>query len=170
MCIANLMQAIFGQTGMENEIAAAPTPGAFGAMASFLVPKLSVGLAGSLSHDRLAIPLDQSKLIKKERHAVRPPVKHNWSLPRSNEDMKSPQIFQHELLQNFSINMFCKVKIGANMLFACHLSFSVHLYDLPCFVAFLNSWIFGSTLLCRGKKKICFVKDCVQAAFMLEVK
>lgn len=106
------IEAIFGQTGMENETAATPTPSAFGAMASFLVPKLSVGLAGSLSHDRSPIPVDQSKFIKKERHAVRPPVKHNWSLPGSNEDMKSPQIFQHELLQNFSINMFCKIPVN----------------------------------------------------------
>ena len=126
MCTVSFMQAIFGQTGMENETAATPTPSAFGAMASFLVPKLSVGLAGSLSHDRSPIPVDQSKFTKKERHAVRPPVKHNWSLPGSNEDMKSPQIFQHELLQNFSINMFCKVRIGPIVLFGlfvCHLVF-----------------------------------------------
>lgn len=78
-------------------------------MASFLVPKLSVGLAGSLSNERSSSSADQSKIIKKERHAVRPPVKHNWSLPGSVANTNPPQIFQHELLQNFSINMFCKV-------------------------------------------------------------
>lgn len=78
-------------------------------MASFLVPKLSVGLAGGLSHERSSNSAEQSKIMKKERHAVRPPVKHNWSLPGSGGDVKPPQIFQHELLQHFSINMFCKV-------------------------------------------------------------
>lgn len=148
---ASSIQAIFGQTGMENETtAAAPTPSAFGAMASFLVPKLSVGLAGSLSHDRSPNPVDQSKFIKKERHAVRPPVMHNWSLPGSNKDMKSPQIFQHELLQNFSINMFCKVKIR---LLCClfYLFVILHLFIaysfLRCFVAlvkFLDIWVHTS--------------------------
>jgi len=75
-------------------------------MASFLVPKLSVGLGGN-SIERSV--MDQSKIFNKERQAVRPPVKHNWSLPGSGADLKAPQIFQHELLQNFSINMFCKV-------------------------------------------------------------
>ena len=77
-------------------------------MASFLVPKISVGLGGSLSNER-SNSVDQSKIVKKERHAIRPPVMHNWSLPGSNVHANPPQIFQHELLQNFSINMFCKV-------------------------------------------------------------
>lgn len=84
------------------------TPSAFGAMASFLVPKLSVGLGGN-SVERSANTVDHSKVFNKERQAVRLPVKHNWSLPGSGADLKAPQIFQHELLQNFSINMFCKV-------------------------------------------------------------
>lgn len=104
------MQAVFGQMGIENETAAATTPSAFGAMANFLVPKLPGGLAGSLSHERSSLSLEQSKNFKKERQAVRPPVSHYWSLPGRNEDAKSPEIFQHELLQNFSINMFCKVR------------------------------------------------------------
>lgn len=99
-----LLQAVFGQTGLENETVPAPAPSAFGAMASFLVPKLSVGLTGSSSNS-----VDQAKIFKKERHTVRPPVKHNWSLPGNNMDLKPPQIFQHELIQNFSFNMFCKV-------------------------------------------------------------
>eukprot|EP00262_Sarcandra_glabra_P006852 TRINITY_DN19408_c0_g1_i1.p1 TRINITY_DN19408_c0_g1~~TRINITY_DN19408_c0_g1_i1.p1 ORF type:complete len:1305 (+),score=239.03 TRINITY_DN19408_c0_g1_i1:116-3916(+) len=107
------IEAVFGRTLAENETgaAAAPAPSAFGAMASFLVPKLPGGLAGSLSNDR-SISTDQSKNFKKERHAVRPPVKHEWSLPGIGQNVKSPQIFQHELLQNFSINMFCKIPVN----------------------------------------------------------
>lgn len=104
-----LLQAVFGQTGLENEAVSAPAPSAFGAMASFLVPKFSVGLTGSLPNERSSNSVDQAKIFKKERHTVRPPVKHNWSLPGSSTDLKPPQIFQHELIQNFSFNMFCKV-------------------------------------------------------------
>jgi hypothetical protein len=47
---------------------------------------------------------------RKERHSVRPPVRHNWSLPGgSNQQLKKPFVFQHELLQNFSVSLFCKV-------------------------------------------------------------
>ncbi|KAE8057482.1 hypothetical protein FH972_014172 [Carpinus fangiana] len=106
------IEAVFGQAGIENEAVSAPSPNAFGAMASFLVPKLSAGFAGSLSNEKSSNSLDQSKILKKERHAVRPPVKHNWSLPGSSTDVKLPQIFQHELLQNFSINMFCKIPVN----------------------------------------------------------
>lgn len=106
------IEAVFGQTGIENEAVSAPSPSAFGAMASFLVPKLSAGFAGSLSNEKSSNSVDQSKILKKERHAVRPPVKHNWSLPGSSTDVKVPQIFQHELLQNFSINMFCKIPVN----------------------------------------------------------
>lgn len=113
------MQAVFGQTGLDNEKGSVATPSAFGAMASFLVPKLSVGLGGN-SIERSANTMDQSKISNKERHAVRPPVKHNWSLPGSSTNLKPPQIFQHELLQNFSINMFCKVRGG---LILCFLNF-----------------------------------------------
>ncbi|WVZ11610.1 hypothetical protein V8G54_016140 [Vigna mungo] len=103
------IEAVFGQTGVDNEKGSVATPSAFGAMASFLVPKLSVGLGGN-SIERSA--MDQSKIFNKERQAVRPPVKHNWSLPGSGADLKPPQIFQHELLQNFSINMFCKIPVN----------------------------------------------------------
>ncbi|CAH9112963.1 unnamed protein product [Cuscuta epithymum] len=109
------IEAVFGQTGgqngMENGTGAALSPSAFGAMASFLVPKFSVGLGGSTSHERSSISTEQSKTIRKERHVVRPPVQHNWCLPGNIEDVKAPQIFQHELLQNFSINMFCKIPV-----------------------------------------------------------
>lgn len=113
-------QAVFGQTGQEN--GSAPTPSAFGAMASFLVPKLSVGLTGNLSTERSSNSNDQTKLLKKEKHTVRPPVKHNWSLPGSSMDLKPPQIFQHELIQNFSFNMFCKVHttvVSSNYVLSC---------------------------------------------------
>lgn len=107
----NQIEAVFGESGLENEAVSTPNPSAFGAMASFLVPKISVGLGGSLSNER-SNSVDQSKIVKKERHAIRPPVMHNWSLPGSNVHANPPQIFQHELLQNFSINMFCKIPVN----------------------------------------------------------
>lgn len=114
--MAVLMQTVFGQTGVENEKASTTTSTAFGAMASFLVPKFSVGLGGN-SAERSINSIDQSKIFSKEWHAVRPPVMHNWSLPGSSADVKPPQIFQHELLQNFSINMFCKVLRDTHTIF-----------------------------------------------------
>lgn len=107
------IEAVFGQTGTKDVSAAAPAPApsAFGAMANFLVPKLAAGLGGSFSHDVSASALEQPKLVKRERHAVRPPVQHNWSNSANIENIKTPQIFQHELLQNFSINMFCKIPV-----------------------------------------------------------
>ncbi|KAL2349437.1 hypothetical protein Fmac_003437 [Flemingia macrophylla] len=105
------IEAVFGQTGVDNEKGSVATPSAFGAMASFLVPKLSVGLGGN-SIERSSNAMDQSKIFNKERHSVRPPVQHNWSLPGSGVDLKPPQIFQHELLQNFSINIFCKIPVN----------------------------------------------------------
>ncbi|CAK9190868.1 unnamed protein product [Sphagnum troendelagicum] len=47
----------------------------------------------------------------KERHSVRPPVRHTWSLPGARSQLKKPFIFQHELLQNFSISLFCKTPV-----------------------------------------------------------
>ncbi|KAG0577820.1 hypothetical protein KC19_5G184500 [Ceratodon purpureus] len=47
----------------------------------------------------------------KERHPVRPPVQHSWSLPGAENQLKTPVIFQHELLQNFSISLFCKTPV-----------------------------------------------------------
>jgi predicted Zn-dependent peptidase len=47
----------------------------------------------------------------KERHSVRPPVRHTWSLPGARSELKKPFIFQHELLQNFSISLFCKTPV-----------------------------------------------------------
>ncbi|KAL6517914.1 hypothetical protein OROMI_033615 [Orobanche minor] len=106
------IEAVFGQTGSQSEASVAPTISAFGAMASFLVPKLSVGLSSGLTQERLPGFLEQSKNFRKERHALRPPVQHDWSIPGSYTNAKPPQIFQHELLQNFSINMFCKVPVN----------------------------------------------------------
>eukprot|EP00268_Persea_americana_P007317 TRINITY_DN1270_c2_g1_i2.p1 TRINITY_DN1270_c2_g1~~TRINITY_DN1270_c2_g1_i2.p1 ORF type:complete len:1245 (-),score=273.98 TRINITY_DN1270_c2_g1_i2:1667-5401(-) len=96
------IEAVFGRTHAENETAAVQTPRTFGGMANFLLPKLPGGLAA-----------DQSKTIKKERHAVRPPVEHKWSLAgMGHSNAKPPEIFQHELLQNFSFNMFCKIPVN----------------------------------------------------------
>ena len=96
---------------MDNEKASVAAPSPFSVMTSFLVPKHSVGLGGN-SIEKPANSVDHTKAFLKERQAVRPPVNHNWSLPGINIDVKPPQIFQHELLQNFSINMFCKVLRG----------------------------------------------------------
>lgn len=103
------MKAVFGHTVAEEETPNVQRTSAFGAMASFLVPKLPSGLTGSLTNDKSSISLDQSRPMKKERHTVRPPVEHIWSLPGFAQNAKPPAIFQHELIQNFSINMFCKV-------------------------------------------------------------
>ncbi|CAI9113723.1 OLC1v1014379C2 [Oldenlandia corymbosa var. corymbosa] len=106
------IENVFGQTGVDSEMTAspAPKPSAF-SMSNFL-PKPLMGLAGNLPHDKPSGSVEQAKIVKKERHAVRPPVQHNWSLPGSNDTLKPPQIFQHELLQNFSINMFCKIPVN----------------------------------------------------------
>ncbi|KAM6562151.1 hypothetical protein CsatB_022149 [Cannabis sativa] len=106
------IETVFGQTGAESEAVFPSSPSAYGAMANFLAPKLLVGLGGSLSNGRSFNSVEQSKIFKNERHAVRPPVKHNWSLPGSSSDEKLPQIFQHELIQNFSFNMFCKIPVN----------------------------------------------------------
>ncbi|KAL6494424.1 hypothetical protein OROGR_031224 [Orobanche gracilis] len=106
------IEAVFGQSGSQTEPSIAHTTSAFGAMANFLVPKLSVGLSSGLNQERLPGSLKQSKNFRKERHALRPPVQHDWSIPGSYTNAKPPQIFQHELLQNFSINMFCKVPVN----------------------------------------------------------
>ncbi|KAJ0451311.1 putative processing peptidase [Helianthus annuus] len=107
----NHIKAVFGPKHVA-ETPVAPKTSAFGAMANFLVPKFTGGISADSSSDKTSLPANQSKLPKKERHAVRPPVKHNWSLPGRHEDLKLPQIFQHELLQNFSINMFCKIPVN----------------------------------------------------------
>ncbi|KAK1263282.1 hypothetical protein QJS04_geneDACA009352 [Acorus gramineus] len=109
------IEAVFERTLPETDKAALHSTSAFGAMANFLVPKMPGGLAGSLSNEKSSTPssyIDQSKSIKKERHAVRPPVKHQWSVPGTLHGAKPPQIFQHELIQNFSINMFCKLPVN----------------------------------------------------------
>ncbi|KAE8717455.1 hypothetical protein F3Y22_tig00110045pilonHSYRG00085 [Hibiscus syriacus] len=92
------IETVFEQTDLENETAPPPTSSTFGAMANFLVPKLSAGFAGSSSHERSSNAANQSKILKKERYVIRPPIKYNWSLPGHKTDIKPPQIFQHELL------------------------------------------------------------------------
>ncbi|CAN6440139.1 unnamed protein product [Victoria cruziana] len=106
------IEAVFGRTTPENEAPSSPAPSAFGAMASFLVPKLSGGLVGNLYNERTSSSPDQAKHERRARHITRPPVEHNWSLPGSCQSVQPPQIFQHELLQNFSINLFCKIPVN----------------------------------------------------------
>ncbi|CAM8951545.1 unnamed protein product [Rhodiola kirilowii] len=106
------IEDVFVNTDMESEANDQPPPttSAFTAVANFLVPKLSGGLMGNLSNDKAA-STDQSEFDRKERHRVRPPVNHNWSLPGGDESAGPPKLFQHELLQNFSLNMFCKIPV-----------------------------------------------------------
>ncbi|XP_068647590.1 stromal processing peptidase, chloroplastic [Aristolochia californica] len=106
------IEAVFGRTPAGEEAAAVPTPRPFGGMASFLVPKFPGSLTGNFNNEKPPTSSDTSKIIKKERHAVRPPVEHRWSLPGIGHDGEPPQIFQHELLQNFSFNMFCKIPVN----------------------------------------------------------
>lgn len=139
------LQDVFGQTEMDNESNSAPSPSAFGAMASFLVPKLTVGLSSNSTHDRSSVSLDQSKALRRERHAVRPPVQHNWSLPGHNDDAKKPQIFQHELLQNFSINMFCKVWLDLVLNSYCVISYFDFFSVIVIFLFLCNYYLVECT-------------------------
>ncbi|BBN04418.1 stromal processing peptidase, chloroplastic [Marchantia polymorpha subsp. ruderalis] len=56
-------------------------------------------------------PTDTSPPKYKERHPIRPPVVHNFSVPGGPGLLKRPFVFQHELLQNFSISLFCKTPV-----------------------------------------------------------
>lgn len=59
--------------------------------------------------------------VKKERHKIRPPVEHRWSTQNlkesrngysaKSEEESVPHVFQHELLQNFSMSIFCKTPV-----------------------------------------------------------
>ncbi|KAG8094857.1 hypothetical protein GUJ93_ZPchr0012g20478 [Zizania palustris] len=105
------IEAVFEHTLPESEAAPMSTASPFGAMASFFAPKLPGGLAASLTGER-SPAIDKIKPVKRERQAVRPPVEHKWSLPGVAQDAKPPAIFQHELIQSFSINMFCKIPVS----------------------------------------------------------
>lgn len=107
------IDAVFGRTPSGSDFSVAQPPNAFGTMASFLAPKLPSALAGAvIGETPPPLGAQQSKQLKKERHAVRPPVKHKWSLPGAGQEFKKPYIFQHELLQNFSIHLFCKIPVS----------------------------------------------------------
>ncbi|KAF7097156.1 hypothetical protein CFC21_099010, partial [Triticum aestivum] len=105
------IEAVFEHTLSGNEAAPMSTGSPFGAMASLFAPKLPGGLAASLTGER-SPATDKLKPIKRERQAVRPPVEHKWSLPEVDQAAKPPVIFQHELIQSFSINMFCKIPVN----------------------------------------------------------
>eukprot|EP00249_Psilotum_nudum_P024970 c29336_g1_i1 orf=853-4701(-) len=70
------------------------------------IPNLKSLLTGTSGMEPTVVPAPSEQMMKK-RHAVRPPVKHDWSLPKPGL-VKKPHIFQHELLQNFSLSLFCK--------------------------------------------------------------
>ncbi|XP_066369350.1 stromal processing peptidase, chloroplastic-like isoform X4 [Miscanthus floridulus] len=103
--------AVFEHTHSENEGNLLPSSSPFGAMASLFAPKLPGGFAANLSGEK-SPATDKIKPVKRERQAVRPPVEHKWSLPGVAQDAKPPAIFQHELIQSFSINMFCKIPVS----------------------------------------------------------
>lgn len=104
------MQDVFEKSHSEPKTPTTNTSNAFGAMASFLVPKFSgAALVGNLPNEKLHASMDKEKTTGIDRQIVRPPVEHNWSFPGVVLNNKLPQIFQHELIQNFSVNMFCKV-------------------------------------------------------------
>uniref|UniRef100_J3MG01 Stromal processing peptidase, chloroplastic n=1 Tax=Oryza brachyantha TaxID=4533 RepID=J3MG01_ORYBR len=105
------IEAVFEHTLPESEAASMSTASPFGAMASLFAPKLPGGLAASLTGER-SPAVDNIKPVKRERQAIRPPVEHKWSLPGVAQDTKPPAIFQHELIQSFSINMFCKIPVN----------------------------------------------------------
>ncbi|EFJ29358.1 hypothetical protein SELMODRAFT_440740 [Selaginella moellendorffii] len=104
-------QAQFGSTpaGLHHANLASPLANIL-ASASQQLPKLQKGLAGPTAVDPPPVSF-LSAPTRKERHAIRPPVKHSWSLPGISGENKVPYIFQHELLQNFSLNLFCKTPI-----------------------------------------------------------
>ncbi|CAN6194219.1 unnamed protein product [Urochloa humidicola] len=105
------IEAVFEHTLSENEGNPAPSGSPFGAMASLFAPKLPGGFAANLTGEK-SPATDKIKPIKRERQAVRPPVEHKWSLPGVAQDFKPPAIFQHELIQSFSMNMFCKIPVS----------------------------------------------------------
>ncbi|CAN6220735.1 unnamed protein product [Urochloa humidicola] len=105
------IEAVFEHTLSENEGNPVPSSSPFGAMASLFAPKLPGGFAANLTGEK-SPATDKIKPIKRERQAVRPPVKHKWSLPGVAQDAKPPAIFQHELIQSFSTNMFCKIPVS----------------------------------------------------------
>ncbi|GJN38868.1 hypothetical protein PR202_gb27946 [Eleusine coracana subsp. coracana] len=105
------IEAVFEHTLSENEASPTSNTSPFGAMASLFAPKLPGGFAANLTGEK-SPATDKIKPIKRERQAVRPPVEHKWSLPGVAQDAKPPAIFQHELIQSFSINMFCKIPVN----------------------------------------------------------
>ncbi|XP_039807405.1 stromal processing peptidase, chloroplastic-like isoform X2 [Panicum virgatum] len=105
------IEAVFEHTLSENEGNPLPGGSPFGAMASLFAPKLPGGFAANLTGEKSPVT-DKIKHVKRERQAVRPPVEHKWSLPGVAQDAKPPAIFQHELIQSFSINMFCKIPVS----------------------------------------------------------
>lgn len=86
---------------------------------------LAAAAAGVTANGALAVaPTAASPVApRKQRHSVRPPVRHRWARPLEEpggavlpglpplppQGLVTPTIFQHELLQNFALTVFCKV-------------------------------------------------------------
>lgn len=85
------------------------SPVVAGPAAHLQMPKLQNFLIGAGIVEPPA-PATLPAPVRKERHALRPPVKHEWSSPQPGVQTK-PHIFQHELLQTFSLSLFCKKSV-----------------------------------------------------------
>ncbi|KAJ7516395.1 hypothetical protein O6H91_22G056800 [Diphasiastrum complanatum] len=106
-----MIEAQFRSTpaGMHYPVASHSTASMTGLNAHLQIPKLQRQVTAVVA-EPLPIPSLPTP-IRKERHALRPPVKHNWSLPGTSVMVKRPHIFQHELLQNVSISLFSKTPV-----------------------------------------------------------
>ncbi|MCO5603405.1 hypothetical protein L7F22_057555 [Adiantum nelumboides] len=104
------IEAAFGKVAPGYHSLPVEKPPVMAGPASHLqMPKLQSFLIGAgIVEPPAAISMPPP--VRKERHALRPPVKHEWSLPRHGEERK-PHIFQHELLQTFSLSLFCKTPV-----------------------------------------------------------
>lgn len=102
------MQARFGSTppGFDPPINPAKAAGPVGHVQAIRQPLFGSVFMGDLT---LSSDSPPAAPVRKERHSIRPPVKHQWSVPSPSGSVKNPHVFQHELLQNFSLSMFCKV-------------------------------------------------------------
>lgn len=111
------IEAVFGKVppGYHTPPAEKP-PVMAGPAAHLQMPKLQSFLIGAGIVEPPAA-ISAPPPVRKERHSLRPPVKHEWSSPRPGEERK-PHIFQHELLQTFSLSLFCKKPVQKVTTFA----------------------------------------------------
>eukprot|EP01018_Ginkgo_biloba_P028528 Gb_39236 [translate_table: standard] len=109
--IGDVSETVYHIDAVFGLIPPALFPKASESVDHFPAPKLSTVYTGGMVGKGSSPSVEQTKQLVKERQARRPPVKHNWSLPVHGQEPRIPHIFQHELLQNFSIHLFCKVTV-----------------------------------------------------------